>query len=738
MTRLVILDPKLTLKAENKVVGVDISNFADPDYISVALPAFPGTKVTQASSYIEFTSHPDGDFDVGPVDSIGFSQSNPSLPTSDGDAEARFPVSLLTTVDLSNITGVRFGITVSANATVMVMAIRAISADWNFPPLDINTMYDWVQRPPSPTGAANTSPDFPTVSDTGMPTDFPIVFHADANPGARDPRPVDAHLSAFITSGSLIDADGTDVNKYNQVAWYFREIPIDEQIQLELDLMSQADLIALGHQPDFAPATFTTRRQDNIDDILQSDLDTDTQFDLDTLPDYTTHSWYEVKLRWSAIDTTLTIENADGVGYTFTPPVLDPISLLDFDQGKYIVLLDFETNQVRIRIFQSNQVGEFDASMIIFDSGIVHDDSLFKVRKGRLGWYAQMLDGNATLQNIRQRDMNFGELKSKSYASFTPVKGVQLSADASSPLHLATNIFQSPWGVGSINADPSASATGGAWRIQSEGGQPLQGIQTNWFVLDNFQNIDISFQLNYPQDALVIPGAGLDVFLYGEYGRCIPLEIGPILGGRWETYHARLKDDLVQTGTYALMMVQTMPEKDTIWWIENIKVETPAILWWARSQRDDAWHTLADQWVPFRDVMDRQYSGLTFDERGRDLQIKLRTLRQSAIFHNFTATPQYATLGNFAWTDGNSPSDIAPSATITSNVIGRTVIFVGEGSADADGFVIAYYWSFGDGTYEFSPRVRHTYATPGTYKAVLTVVDNLGNTDSATATVTVA
>ena len=65
-------------------------------------------------------------------------------------------------------------------------------------------------------------------------------------------------------------------------------------------------------------------------------------------------------------------------------------------------------------------------------------------------------------------------------------------------------------------------------------------------------------------------------------------------------------------------------------------------------------------------------------------------------------------------------------ANVTCN--GRTCSFDGSGSADYDGPIVSYAWTFGDGTAGSGATVVHTYATPGIYPVTLTVTDNEGAT----------
>ncbi|WP_256714362.1 PKD domain-containing protein [Microbacterium sp. RU33B] len=79
-----------------------------------------------------------------------------------------------------------------------------------------------------------------------------------------------------------------------------------------------------------------------------------------------------------------------------------------------------------------------------------------------------------------------------------------------------------------------------------------------------------------------------------------------------------------------------------------------------------------------------------------------------------------------------------PTAVIGSSVIGLQVAFSSAGSADADGSIIGYSWSFGDGQTSTSANPSHTYASGGTFTVSLTVTDDDGAATSVSASVTVA
>ena len=79
-------------------------------------------------------------------------------------------------------------------------------------------------------------------------------------------------------------------------------------------------------------------------------------------------------------------------------------------------------------------------------------------------------------------------------------------------------------------------------------------------------------------------------------------------------------------------------------------------------------------------------------------------------------------------------------AVATSPTVGKeplTIGLSGADSTDPDGDVVSYAWAFGDGTAGSGATTSHTYASPGTYTAVLTVADVEGLTSTSSVNVTV-
>lgn len=78
-----------------------------------------------------------------------------------------------------------------------------------------------------------------------------------------------------------------------------------------------------------------------------------------------------------------------------------------------------------------------------------------------------------------------------------------------------------------------------------------------------------------------------------------------------------------------------------------------------------------------------------------------------------------------------------PTAAFTDTVSPLQVVLDASGSADVDGTIASYAWSFGDGSTGTGVTATKTYATAGTYTVTLTVTDNSGATATTSRSVVV-
>jgi len=86
----------------------------------------------------------------------------------------------------------------------------------------------------------------------------------------------------------------------------------------------------------------------------------------------------------------------------------------------------------------------------------------------------------------------------------------------------------------------------------------------------------------------------------------------------------------------------------------------------------------------------------------------------------------------------NSPPEAIAGADRRTGEAPLAVQFDGSASADHDGIVTTHQWTFGDGTTGTGASPRHVYRVPGTYVAVLTVLDEQGASSTAELEISVA
>jgi len=93
---------------------------------------------------------------------------------------------------------------------------------------------------------------------------------------------------------------------------------------------------------------------------------------------------------------------------------------------------------------------------------------------------------------------------------------------------------------------------------------------------------------------------------------------------------------------------------------------------------------------------------------------------------------------HYALGAGDGPANLPPTASFETTVSELTVLVDATASADSDGRIETYDWSFGDGSTAAEAQSSHTYAESGTYEVTLTVTDDDGAVSALTQSVTVA
>ncbi len=717
MTVLVPLYPASTLWLEQGIVdSIDISSFEADDFITIALPDFPASDLNLDSSYVTFTSHPEGNFGAGPTVSIAFDQSE--TPLIDGDSEFRFEIGELDGIggiDRSAITGVRFTLdAASGGSDFRVLAIRAISKHWVYAPIDFDTKIQRAYRPVTLDGSATS------VYDSAF-NPWPNVFRAAAFASEKDPNPIDAKLALTFNPGLQTDE--------NRISLFFRERSLDYQTQLDLDgtLSSELD----GHeQPDWGVASYLSRNQldfDGVEDtvpgsavdpgaivgtgLLQSDLNGTIQRELERKADPLTAAWIEVRLFWDGSNNAIDIYDAESaVPYYHFDITLE-------DNHQYVLFADLEDQGLQLRLY------ERDANILgtlVFDSTLMDDPALFKRRKGRIGWSADLADGRAYIESIDPRYLNFAEYQSAPYTSITPVKGVSLDVGATEDSDLFKGINEGPWG-GTIYDDVERGPE--SFIIRNTAVQPLQGIQTNYVYLDDLKHSRLSFDLYVEQNALDL--GSLQAFFW-DGDRSLSLPLPPLRGNVWNTVNIDLRQfaDMLLPNYYSIAIVQTVIGLPNDWKIGPMKLIRNNIEWAGRSYTDDAWDLLNDTWIEFKDTVNKANSGINFTDQSDRFQIRAKALRQNAKIAQIYTTPKYAELGRVTFDE--KPEVASPSLGFSTSIAGLSVEFTATGDSSN---IIQYIWSFGDGIQEIGSMATHVYDEAGTY--AVTIYAHLSNGDIA-------
>jgi PKD repeat protein len=97
-------------------------------------------------------------------------------------------------------------------------------------------------------------------------------------------------------------------------------------------------------------------------------------------------------------------------------------------------------------------------------------------------------------------------------------------------------------------------------------------------------------------------------------------------------------------------------------------------------------------------------------------------------------TPGQTTTPRPTTTTPPPPANKAPDAEFNVSCENLACDFDGGSSADPDGSIVSYSWSFGAG----GQTAQHTFDAPGTFDVTLTVKDDKGKSDSVTKPVTVS
>lgn len=667
--------------ATNSVTGLPISIAPLADgYISLALPNFPASSLDLGSCYLDISSDDSGNFASGLTDSLPFTASTTTLST--GNMEARFPVSLLVNAALDSVYAVQLRFTATSICTVTCLAIRVMAPTWTYAPVDINTLYGYLQPTVPPTGSLIQSFTFPTSTIHGLPSSvWPIMLFSDGNLGYQL---LDTNVGVRIHAGQN--------TKANSFTFYLREFPITPYSMTTLDTMTMGNIEALGAMPDGTPGA---------------------------LDDFSVTQYLSVTMQWGTTNT-LTINNQDGLLHLFTPSIA-----ADSD---YYFQVTLEGASLRAVIYPVDTSGVVTWDTPVFDTTALIDPTIVVPRNGRLGFFVDLRDGDTWVKDLRPQSVVFSQFETNALNSVTPVDGVRLYTDASPPNELFDGLTAAATGV-QITPNNTKSNSGHCVQVQCNGTVPNQGVNSNLIRFQNFAQTEINF------DLLLTTDVSLALYLIGD-DQLVPLPLPEIPLNQWTSisvdtsplYNATLP------GSYQVVLLQTTATA-SIWYLDNFSVPVRTVAWFGRGSAGDPWQKSNPAWIDFKDAINTPYDGAMLG-RGNSLQIRGQIIDESGFINGMQVLPKYSELGNFSWSDERPASAGFPVAVADCTASGYVVTASGAGSTAPNG-LMQYLWDWGDGTFSYGMTATHVYGAPvqPSYTVTLTVIDQYGLTGSQTKTI---
>lgn len=682
-----------------------MTGFSSTDFVILGLPLYPGFGfgMEENSCYVEFTSHPEGNFGVGPTAAVSFAASLQGLFTANNQFIVHRSAFETNGIDLSKVTGVRFTLKGSQRTGVRFAGLRLVSSEWVASSVDFDTRNGRLRK---------------TVPRTGSPTVAPELIQSTlwkaANlPGPNDPMPIDMEVGLAFYTGSL--------TKTNSFTLLFREEPMIFQNQLDLIGVTMAELDGRP-QPDLGTAQFLPRTMSDLDAELMEefdDLQTMESLERRAVENPAEQSWVYFQLQWYPTGATLTMTNSESAGYVFP-------GIKTIEPGKsYFFVGLLEGSSARVQIYKLNTDGSA-VQIPVFDSGMIEDDAIFRRRPGRFGWQAALEDADAYIDSIRPRKLCFAEYLSAPLESITPVDGAQLFADFTDNKQLwdgGFNLYPATPSALRVTRDTARSTSGESFKVVTSGEAAYEGLATNLITFTEFDQAEIHFELWLAGEAKPFQAS-----LVSPTGATIPFTMPKIEPNQWQLIKLQMPEEVVfQTGQYKFQILSGKNSAST-WWIDSVSIFQRAVQWSARSTVDDPWHSNYAPWTDFREVINVNRQGILLFPRGKELQLRGRALVQNASIKNPRLIPRYAQLGRLVWPEEERKGLTGPSASFTKTQIeARRFGFTGT-STLGTGAIVQREWDFGDGTRRIANDIsqEHTYALAGEYYVTLILTDRNG------------
>src|ERR1039458_7932604 len=326
---------------------------------------------------------------------------------------------------------------------------------------------------------------------------------------------------------------------------------------------------------------------------------------------------------------------------------------------------------------------------LFFDTGLITDSYQFVRRPGHIGWQATLSDGDASIRSIRPESLVFAEYQSSILASNTPVKGARLYARFTPNTEMWES-FTALTGSGltpTITMDSNRQLTGSSYRVSVAQAGVGQGLISNTLTpvydalsgIVDFAHSEIHLSIWFPS-AAQNAGASLSMYLISQDGNVVPLAVPVINPDHWVNLVLYPPSDQ-QSGRYQLGIVY-VGNVATTFWVDAVSIFERSVTWSARANQ-------GDDWTDFQDVLNSDASGITFANRGTQLQLRAQAHQQaSTIFSPPQIIPVYAELGKMSWPEDvrADPYPTSSSGAIVqsgSTVHPATLSFTSYGSSSA-------------------------------------------------------
>jgi hypothetical protein len=676
--------------------GADIDfNYIPGGSLVLTLPSFPLSAVDIFNSYIDLTS--DG-FDTQ-ILSLPMDLSQSTL--IEGNAYAIFTAAEIgDNPGITNVVnGVRIRFDIESNCTIDLAGLRLIDPNWIASNVDFDNANEILRSCIPIDGDPTYTPE---------PNQYmPVLYRSDAPSNINDPAPINGNVGVLLNTGSMSSA--------NQFTLYVRE--------QNVEYITQA----------------------NLEGIPQYVLEGQDVQDLGLSEPLQVQNWQAFQIQWG-LNNSISIYGSATSAQTYTFG-LD--GLLD-NHTYYAILCEYTDNTARAQIYSVNSDTGLTESLV-FDTQLIDDAFTFIRQSGRIGFQAQLLDGDTFIESIRPSQMTFAAYQSAPMTSITPVAAARLYASFSPDIVLWRDWLSFPDLNGSmplLTTDPNNSQSIGVSVYTPSTETPAQGVISNVLTpfgdadtgITDFTNLNIDFSLYVPQgvsstlDNLPV----ITAELVNANGGSLPLTLPASTPNAWQDISCSLPPGFNLSGLYTLRLHYNgnIPIQ---FYVANVVVTQRSVAWSARSVVSDAWSANYAPWTPFHELVNSDTEGVRFTTIGDQLQIQALALQQdAAIYGSIQTIPIYAQLGSFLFPDDPTRQPITSIVTVsyTWSATGLTVAFTGDAFSLTDGqnnAIPSYVWSFGDGTYGTGEVVSHTYDVAGSYYVVLTVTDVYGNTNYYTA-----